>query len=118
MIGKLLKWRLVYGGLLLLTSAWGLSPVARGELGAEPSLYLLLLGVLPSAAVVASARRGRLPYRLALAHDLFLAIALLVSLVLLHNRFGLIILSPLGAFILEGLVLLVLSMRCRWTDKP
>lgn len=108
----LVTWRWIYGCLLALGVfpflIWG-----NREVGAEPGWYLLLFGVVPTVVVLVLSRvLPRQVCQVALIHDCALLALLIVLLATLPNYLGLVFLSPLAPFIVEGLVLLcVLGSR-------
>ena len=106
-------WRWVYFALLLLVSVPA-SVIRDPCVGPELGYYLLALGVAPSACFLLLSRvRPRWAGAFALAYDALVLLAFCVGLAMLPNYFGLILLSPLAAFAIEGLVLSVLLVARR-----
>ena len=104
---RLCIWHWVYGIILALLA---LPNVVLGDscVGSQPGWCLLIFGVVPSVGVLVLARvKPEIAYRFALGHDLLLLGGFVVLWASSTNYLGLILMSPLGGFVIEGLVLLV-----------
>lgn len=104
---RMLLWTRIVGGILTGLLALDVILVAKQEIGIEPAWWFLIFGTAPSILVLLCLllRRLVIAYKLALTHDALLLIGFLLLLVVLPNFLGLVIMSPLGIFIVEGIVL-------------
>jgi hypothetical protein len=103
---RFLGWRAVYGLVLLALALPFLIGPADPDVGREPGWYLLILGVVPTAVVLALVRsKPGWARRAAFAHDLLLMALFVFLLFALPNYFAFIFLCPLVGFLGEGLIM-------------
>lgn len=102
-------WRMVYASLLLLISLPFIC-VANNEIGSEPGYWYLAYGVLPSASILLLIRtKSKHASSLVVAHDLLVLVGFMYFLAILRgNYLGLFFMLPLTAFVLEGIVLVII----------
>ena len=99
----LVVWRFVYGLILCILSLGCV--FLPGELGPEPGWYLLFLGVLPTITVLVLGKFKQHYLVISmLVHDIALLCILVVLLAVLPNYLGLLVLSPLSLFLVEGVL--------------
>lgn len=105
---RTLLWIRIAGGLLTGLMVIHILRFAKREVGIEPAWWYLSAGTIPSVLVLLliGLKRHAVAYWLAITHDAILLLGLALGLVFLPNYYGLAVMSPLGLFLLEGVILL------------
>lgn len=100
---------MVYSCLLLLISLPFIC-AANNEIGSEPGYWYLAYGVLPSVIILLLIKiKSKRAWLLAVAHDFLVLVGFICYLVILRgNYLGLFFMLPLTAFVLEGIVLVII----------
>ena len=107
-------WRKVY--LAILVILFVPLCLASPEMGLELLAYVFGLGIVPAAYFLRLRRtRPNSAGRLAFTHDMVILLGFGIGLIALNNYLGLVLLSPLAGFAVEGLVLAVLLAWARFS---
>lgn len=101
---RFVVWRYVYTVALALLAAPFLI-TNNIEVGNEPGILLLVLGVLPSVVYLVAMKLGwQYANMVAYAHDSLLVVGSIVLLVVLPNYFAFVFLAPLVGFAVEWII--------------